>query len=83
MVLLLIAVRFVMSLRLTRILPSLTRREAIFVGEAAALPSRIRIRELEQTQLPDSSDIDFVKGWSNELLKPDDIKKITDKWTKI
>ena len=67
---------------LTRILSSLTRREAIFVGEAAALPSRIRIRELEQAQLPDSSDIDFVKGWGNELLNSDDIKKITDKWTK-
>jgi len=30
---------------LTKMLPSLTRREAIFVGEAAALPSRIRINK--------------------------------------
>ncbi len=68
---------------LTRILSSLTRREAVFVGEAAALPSRIRIRELQEEQLPDSSDIDFVKGWTNKLLTSEDIKKITDKWSKI
>jgi len=67
---------------LTRILSSLTRREAIFVGEAAALPSRIRIRELAENQLPDSSDINFVKGWTNTLLATADIKKITDKWSK-
>jgi len=68
---------------LTRILPSLTRREAVFVGEAAALPSRIRIRKLEKEQLPDSEDIDFVEGWSNELLSDKDIEKVTNKWTKI
>jgi hypothetical protein len=43
-------------------LPALTRREAIFVGEAAALPSRIRIKKLNPEQLPDSNDISFVKG---------------------
>ena len=68
---------------LTRILPSLTRREAVFVGEAAALPSRIRIRKLKKEQLPDSEDIDFVEGWSNELLNDKDIEKVTNKWTKI
>jgi len=49
---------------LTKILSSLTRREAIFVGESAALPSRIRIRELSKEQLPASADISFVSGWS-------------------
>ncbi|MCK5581550.1 MAG: ATP-binding protein [Candidatus Omnitrophica bacterium] len=68
---------------LIRILPSLTRREAVFVGEAAALPSRIRIRMLEKEQLPDSEDIDFVEGWSNELLSDKDIEEVTNKWTKI
>lgn len=68
---------------LIRILPSLTRREAVFVGEAAALPSRIRIRKLEKEQLPDSEDINFVEGWSNELLSDKDIEKVTNKWTKI
>ena len=65
---------------LTKMLPSLTRREAIFVGEAAALPSRIRISELQPEQLPDSNDISFVKGWVNEPTKTIELKKISDRW---
>ncbi len=66
---------------LTRILSSLTRREAIFVGEAAALPSRIKIRELDKGQLPDSSDISFVEGWVNPLHNDDKLVKVTNRWT--
>jgi uncharacterized protein len=65
---------------LTKMLPSLTRREAIFVGEAAALPSRIRINKLLPEQLPDSNDISFVKGWGNEPIKSSELKKISDRW---
>jgi len=65
---------------LTKMLPSLTRREAIFVGEAAALPSRIRINKLLPEQLPDSNDISFVKGWVNEPTKAIELKKISDRW---
>ncbi len=65
---------------LTKMLPSLTRREAIFVGEAAALPSRIRINKLTIDQLPDSNDISFVKGWVNEPTKPAELKNISDRW---
>jgi DNA helicase HerA-like ATPase len=65
---------------LTRILPSLTRREAIFVGEAAALPSRIKIRELTKEQLPDSADISFVEGWTNDLLNDAKLESITNRW---
>lgn len=65
---------------LTKMLPSLTRREAIFVGEAAALPSRIRINKLSLDQLPDSNDISFVKGWVNEPIKLAELKKISDRW---
>lgn len=65
---------------LTKMLPSLTRREAIFVGEAAALPSRIRINELTPDQLPDSNDISFVGGWTNEPTKIEKLKEITDRW---
>lgn len=68
---------------LTKMLPSLTRREAIFVGEAAALPSRIRINKLEPEQLPDSNDISFVKGWVNEPTKTNELKKISDRWIGI
>lgn len=65
---------------LTKMLPSLTRREAIFVGEASALPSRIRIKKLLPEQLPDSNDISFVKGWGNEPTKEDELKKISNRW---
>ncbi|MFZ4453599.1 ATP-binding protein [Salibacterium aidingense] len=65
---------------LTTILPSLTRREAIFAGEAAAIPSRIKIRELASEKLPDSSDVDFIQGWENEQFSTEDIKKTTDYW---
>lgn len=66
---------------LTRLLSSLTRREAIFVGEAAALPSRIMIRKLRSEQLPDSNDISFVKGWANGSTKSRDLKNISDRWS--
>jgi energy-coupling factor transporter ATP-binding protein EcfA2 len=65
---------------LTKILSSLTRREAIFVGEAAALPSRIRIKELSKEQLPDSADMSFVDGWTNDFLEDISLKQITDRW---
>lgn len=65
---------------LTRILSSLTRREAIFVGEAAALPSRIKIKELSKEKLPDSADISFVDGWTNHLFGVETLKGITDRW---
>lgn len=65
---------------LTKMLPSLTRREAIFVGEAAALPSRIRIKKLTEEQLPDSNDISFVKGWLNEPTKASELQTVSKRW---
>src|SRR5208337_614256 len=50
---------------LTKVLSGLRRREAIFVGQAAMLPSRILIRALQTNQLPRSHDIDFNKGWQS------------------
>lgn len=65
---------------ITKILSSLSRREAIFVGEAAALPARIRIRELTKAQLPDSEDISFAQGWAQAPLGDQEVKSITDRW---
>ena len=50
---------------LSKALSGLRRREAIFVGQAAMLPSRILIRDLqlEGKPLPRSQDIDFDTGW--------------------
>ncbi|MDP3332026.1 MAG: DUF87 domain-containing protein [Methylococcaceae bacterium] len=68
---------------LTSMLSALTRREALFVGEAAALPSRIRINKLPIEKLPDSHDISFVEGWSNQPATVAQLKAIADKWTGI
>ena len=66
---------------LTKMLSSLTRREALFIGEASALPSRIRINELPENKLPDSEDISFVDGWVNDPNDSIAIKSITDRWS--
>lgn len=68
---------------LTKMLSALTRREAIFVGEAAALPSRIRIRELKEDQLPDSNDIKFAEGWSNEAVGDASLSEVVSRWCKM
>lgn len=51
---------------MTKMLSSLPRQEALFVGEAAAIPSKIRLRTLAKDQLPNSHDISFAEGWSSE-----------------
>jgi DNA helicase HerA-like ATPase len=65
---------------LTKMLPALTRREAIFVGEAAALPSRIRIQKLPDSKLPDSNDISFSEGWLNDPMGDDELNEIVNRW---
>lgn len=52
---------------MTSVLSSLPRQEALFVGEAAALPARIKIKSLPKDKLPDSNDISFAEGWSYQL----------------
>lgn len=65
---------------LTKMLSGLRRQEAIFVGQAAVLPSRIIIRSLTTDQLPRSHDIDFDKGWQNEAMTTDQLKIIANRW---
>ncbi|MGP1346161.1 MAG: ATP-binding protein [Phycisphaerales bacterium] len=65
---------------LTSVLSGLRRREAIVVGLATALPSRVLIRELEPELLPQSHDIDFVAGWSNAPTTEDDLTKVAKRW---
>lgn len=52
---------------LIKLLPSLPRREALFVGEAAALPARIKLTYLPEEKRPQSSDISFAAGWAKEV----------------
>jgi len=65
---------------LTKTLSGLRRREAIFVGSAAVMPSRIMIRHLEDDQLPQSRDIDFDKGWQDGTLPSTELEKIAKRW---
>jgi hypothetical protein len=65
---------------LSRLLPSLSRREAIFVGEAAAVPARIIIRHLSKDKLPESDDISFVNGWSKPPIERKSIQDVVKRW---
>lgn len=61
---------------MTKALPNLAQQEAIFVGEGAAMPARVRIRDLSQEQLPKSETAKFAKGWALERLSKDEIAAV-------
>jgi hypothetical protein len=65
---------------LTKMLSGLRRQEAIFVGQAAMLPSRIMIRDLAVHQLPKSNDIDFDKGWQSNVMSAGELTSIANRW---
>jgi len=65
---------------LTRLLPSLIRREAVFVGEAAAIPARVRIRELSATELPNSNDIRFADAWALPPVDLATVETVVRRW---
>jgi hypothetical protein len=67
---------------LTKVLSGLRRREAIFVGQAAILPSRILIRDLvkDGKPLPRSQDIDFDKGWQGNPITDDHLTEVGKRW---
>lgn len=65
---------------LTKMLSGLRRQEAIFVGQAAILPSRILVRSLTLDQLPRSNDINFDKGWQGPVLTAVQLGVIANRW---
>lgn len=65
---------------LAKLLPSLSRQEALFVGDGAALPARIRIRTLPEDQLPESNDVSYGDGWSKPPCSLGDIQKVVNRW---
>lgn len=62
-------------------LPALSQQEAIFVGEAAALPSKIKINHLPEDKRPRSENISFSKGWSEPRLTTETLKIISNRMT--
>ena len=61
---------------MTKALPNLAQQEAIFVGEGAALPARIRIRDLPEDKLPKSDTAKFARGWTLARLSEAEITVI-------
>ena len=67
---------------MTRALPNLAQQEAIFVGEGAAMPARIRIRNLPKTSLPRSETAEFARGWSMDRLAQEEIEAIATRMSR-
>jgi hypothetical protein len=67
---------------LTKVLSGLRRREAIFVGQAAVLPSRILIRDLvkDGKPLPRSQDINFDEGWQADPITDQHLAEVGKRW---
>lgn len=61
---------------MTKVLPTLAQQEAIFVGEGASLPARVRIRDLPDEMLPKSESAKFAEGWSMSRLSAEEINII-------
>lgn len=65
---------------LTKMLSGLRRQEAIFIGQAATLPTRVMIRSLSDDQLPRSNDVNFDKGWQQQAMTIEQITDVVTKW---
>ena len=63
-------------------LPNLAQQEAIFVGEGAALPARVRIRYLTDEQRPRSHSAKFAAGWSMARLDEEQLRLVAERMTK-
>ncbi|TAE91144.1 MAG: DUF87 domain-containing protein [Verrucomicrobia bacterium] len=61
---------------MTKALPTLAQQEAIFVGEGAAMPARVRIRDLDRDQLPKSDTAKFAQGWTMPRLSEEEIRAV-------
>lgn len=65
---------------LTKNLSGLRKREAIFVGLAALIPSKILLNFLEENERPKSNDIDFIEGWKKSVYGNIQIVNIVNRW---
>jgi hypothetical protein len=61
---------------MTKALPNLAQQEAIFVGEGAAMPAKIKIKNLPSDKLPRSNSAKYAEGWTLPRLTEDEIKEI-------
>ena len=61
---------------MTTMLSSLPRQEALFVGEASAIPAKIKLRTLAPGMLPDSNDVSFAAGWASDGMDEEGLQRI-------
>jgi hypothetical protein len=64
---------------MTKALPNLAQQEAIFVGEGAALPARIRIHDLPNDKLPRSDSARYMESWSLPRLTEAEMRSIAQR----
>lgn len=63
------------------LLSTLPRQEALFVGEAAALPARIKLKTLSAEHLPRSTDIAFAAGWTEPFPSAEALGEVARRMT--
>jgi len=66
---------------MTKALPNLGQQEAIFVGEGAALPARVRISDLAEDRLPRSRSAQFAQGWTLGRLTSAELDLVASRMT--
>ena len=64
---------------MTSLLSSLPRQEALFLGEGAAIPARIRLPTLDPQRVPKSADVRFGSGWAGETLDEETLQAIASR----
>jgi len=66
---------------MTKSLPNLGQQEAIFVGEGAALPARVRVMDLKNEQLPHSQNARFAEAWAGPRLTSAELDAVARRMT--
>ncbi|RHX84229.1 ATP-binding protein [Leptospira stimsonii] len=61
-------------------LPVLPTRKAILLGHASSIPILVDIKDLPESQRPDSKDPDFWNVWTKQSDRRIDWKTIVNKW---
>ncbi len=65
---------------LTKSLSGLKKREALFVGIAALIPSKITLNYLKEDERPKSNDISFINGWQTPIYDEKQLLNIVNRW---
>lgn len=67
---------------MTRSLSTLAQQEAIFVGEGASIPAKVRIKDLTLAQLPRSQNAKYAEGWSGPRLTDVELEAVARRMMK-